>query len=274
MKLAFSTLGCPAWDLDRILEAATRWRFDGVEIRGILDELDLPNSTHFEPGTRRETKRRFDDLGIEIACISCSTHLCCSDPEDRMQQIEDGRANVALAADVGSPLVRVFGGRIPKGVSRTEGNKRAADVLAELGNFALGHGVTVVLETHDDFIASLDVAAVLKLANSSGAAALWDVNHPYRMKGESPETTVQSLRGSIKHVHVKDSIAGQKGHTLVGEGELPLKEIVRLLNHARYKGYLSFEWEKRWNPTIQEPEIAFPHYADTMRKLLAEVEDA
>jgi hypothetical protein len=36
-----------------------------------------------------------------------------------------------------------------------------------------------------------------------------------------------------------------------------------------YKGYYCFEWEKRWIPGIEDPEVAFPHYAKTMRSYLA-----
>ena len=37
-----------------------------------------------------------------------------------------------------------------------------------------------------------------------------------------------------------------------------------------YKGYYSFEWEKRWHPEIEDPEVAFPHFAETMRRYLGE----
>ena len=32
----------------------------------------------------------------------------------------------------------------------------------------------------------------------------------------------------------------------------------------------SFEWEKRWHPEIEDPEIAIPHYAKVMREYLTE----
>lgn len=36
------------------------------------------------------------------------------------------------------------------------------------------------------------------------------------------------------------------------------------------QGYYCFEWEKRWHPGIDEPGVAFPHYAKTMRQYPAE----
>jgi hypothetical protein len=45
---------------------------------------------------------------------------------------------------------------------------------------------------------------------------------------------------------------------------------VRVLAKNGYKGYYCFEWEKRWHPEVEEPEVAFPHYAKTMRDYLAD----
>jgi hypothetical protein len=42
-----------------------------------------------------------------------------------------------------------------------------------------------------------------------------------------------------------------------------------VLAKGGYRGYYCLEWEKRWHPEIEEPEIAFPHYAKVMREYLA-----
>jgi predicted xylose isomerase-like sugar epimerase len=49
-----------------------------------------------------------------------------------------------------------------------------------------------------------------------------------------------------------------------------MKEQVRVLAGGGYKGYYSFEWEKKWHPEIEEPDVAFPHYARTMTGYLKE----
>ena len=48
-----------------------------------------------------------------------------------------------------------------------------------------------------------------------------------------------------------------------------MKEQVRVLAAAGYEGLYGFEWEKKWHPEIEEPEVAFPHYAKTMAGYLA-----
>ena len=52
-------------------------------------------------------------------------------------------------------------------------------------------------------------------------------------------------------------------------GEVPVKEQVAVLAKNGYKGFYCFEWEKKWHPEIEEPEVAFPHYAKTMAEYLA-----
>jgi len=58
-------------------------------------------------------------------------------------------------------------------------------------------------------------------------------------------------------------------YVLLGTGEVPVKEQVRVLAGAGYKGYYCFEWEKKWHPEIEEPEVAFPQYAKTMAEYLS-----
>jgi fatty-acyl-CoA synthase len=51
MKLAFSTLGCPHWELERIAQAARAYGYAAVELRAIAGDLDLLNRPEFQPGT-------------------------------------------------------------------------------------------------------------------------------------------------------------------------------------------------------------------------------
>lgn len=41
-------------------------------------------------------------------------------------------------------------------------------------------------------------------------------------------------------------------YTWLGDGKLPVGEIVSLLEENGYDGYLSLEWEKEWRPEIRD----------------------
>ena len=56
----------------------------------------------------------------------------------------------------------------------------------------------------------------------------------------------------------------ERRYVLTGEGAVPVRETVRVLRNGGYKGYFCYEWEKKWHPEIEEPEVAFPHFARVM----------
>jgi hypothetical protein len=54
--------------------------------------------------------------------------------------------------------------------------------------------------------------------------------------------------------------AGRR-YVLTGTGEVPVRRQVEVLAQSGYRGLYSFEWEKRWHPEIEEPEIAIAQFA-------------
>ncbi|MCY4118060.1 MAG: TIM barrel protein [Caldilineaceae bacterium] len=110
-----------------------------------------------------------------------------------------------------------------------------AGSLAEAAPDAERHGVTICLEAHDAFCRSEEVASVLRQVDSPYVKAVWDVHHPYRM----------------------------------GECEVPCREILDLLAARGYNGFICAEWEKKWHPEIEEPEIALPQHARVLREWMA-----
>jgi sugar phosphate isomerase/epimerase len=265
MKLSFSTLGCPEWSLDQIIAAARESGYDGVEWRGYQADMELPKAAIFTPEARDETRQRFRDSGLEFACLGSSVRLADPAPEARRREKASFTGYAELARYLGCPFVRVFGGNLPSGTDRAAALPSMAAFLRELGEIAAANGVTLVLETHDDFSSGVQVADLLQQTDHPSVGALWDLHHPYR-QGEAPETTAQVLAPFLRHTHVKDSRDGR--YCLIGEGDVPLARMIGLLREHGYNGWISLEWEKRWHPEIAPPEEVFPQYPRVLRSLL------
>jgi sugar phosphate isomerase/epimerase len=249
--LAFSTLGCPGWDLEQILSGARVSGYGAVELRGYLDAIDVTLAGPFLPERRAETRSRFADSGIAICCIGSSATVGKGDAE-----LPHLRACAELARDLACPYVRIFGGK------RTP---ESPETLRAFGDIAAQHGIALVLETHDDFSTGASVASLLAEAAHPDVFALWDLHHPLRL-GESPDETFAAIGAATRHVHVKDGLPG--GYTLLGDGDVPVKAMLDLLLASGYTGAISLEWEKRWHPELPGPEVAFPQYAAGLRALL------
>ncbi len=52
---------------------------------------------------------------------------------------------------------------------------------------------------------------------------------------------------------------------------MPVKRQIAALAKIGYRGFYSFEWEKRWHAEIEEPEVAFAQYASVAAGYLKDV---
>ena len=260
-KLAFSTLGCPAWTIEQAGEAARRLGYEGVEIR-LLDGEIIP--ADLDAAGRARVKKALAGLGIPSVGTSC--RFTSPEPEERTKSRGDAERYLDLAAELGAESIRVFGGNLAPGDSLETGTGRIAESLNLLAPAAERAGVKIALETHDAMSAGQAVADVLAHVPSSWVGALWDSHHPYRM-GESPERTYGLLEGRILSTHVKDARReGDKWQLLpLGEGEVPVREMLQTLRVNGWSGWVTVEWEKKWHPELADPEVAFPQHMTVLR---------
>jgi len=270
LPLAFSTLGCPAWELSKILDFARANGFAAVELRGLMGNLDLPSRPEFAPDRIAETKKQIADHGIKIACVSSSTELHEPDTTKREKGIADAIRFIDLASALGAPNVRVFGNKLDG--PREEILTRVSSGMHQLGEYAGPRGVTVIIESHGDFVDSPTLKEVLTRASSSHVGLLWDAHHTFVDGHEQPEHTVAALGHWIRHTHLKDSVAAgkERKYVLTGKGDVPVERQVQALRKVDYQGFYCFEWEKVWHPDLIEPEVAFPDYVRVMTGYMKE----
>lgn len=275
MKFAFSTLACPRWSVEQVVENAVNMGYNGVEWRLLDGKIIDPVDDH-EKVVNAVAACRTNDLDVCALDTSCTFNH--ADPEVRTKQIADLLHWIRLAQEVRVPILRVFGGVVQQKSSpqpsHDEVNAWVADSLHQVASEAERASVTVALETHDAFSSARRVANVLQAVNSNAIAALWDSHHPYRI-GETVEDVVDALQGRIAHVHVKDARRDSADNTLwqltlMGEGEVPVLEQLQMLMQRGYTGYVSVEWEKHWHPELAEPEIALPQHIVWLKQCIAQ----
>ena len=272
LPLGFSTLGCPKWPWLTILDFAADHQFAAVELRGILENMDLTQVPELAPERIGEAKNQLAARGLSISCLGASANMHDLDPVKHAAQLDEARRFIDLAHALGAPYVRVFGNEYVKGVPRDQMLAHIAGALRGLGEYAGGKNVTVLIESHGDFTDSPSLLELLERANSPRVALLWDAHHTYVSGKEQPEVTVAKLGRYIRHTHLKDSVAAgdDRRYVLTGTGDVPVKRQIAALAKIGYKGIYSFEWEKRWHPEIDEPEIAIEQYASVATQYMLE----
>lgn len=265
MKIAFSTLGCPDFSWSEIYSMAKDFGFDGIEIRGLGDEIFAVNAKPFTESQLPETAKKLAELRLEIPCFSSG--CCLKFAENAQKNHEEIVQYINLASKLGTPYVRVLGDLEPQPNGDVDDNV-VLDALKKLVPIAEEKGVTLLIETNGVYSDTARLCKLLDGVASDAVAALWDAHHPYRFAGETPGKTVQNLGAYIKYVHIKDSVVenGTVRYRMMGEGDLPIDDIMLALRSINYDGYVSLEWVKRWAADLDDAGVVFPNFANYMSR--------
>ena len=269
IKLAFSTLGCPQWELPEVARAAREYGYEGVELRALGGSLDLLSRPEFRPAEVARTRERLAAEGLEVCCVDTSCNFHSADEAERREQEEAAVRHCELAAALGAPLIRVFPDLVQEGSTFEETRDRIAESLRRVAGRAPA-GVRVGLETHGDFAAGRASAEVIRLADHPSLCIIWDAANSFSA-GESIEDSAAAVAPYLAHVHLRDARPMGKEHwtpVLAGRGLVPFGKVAAALKRLGYDGFVSFEWEKYWHPEIEEPEVSLPDFAGAMRGAL------
>ncbi|WP_345624261.1 sugar phosphate isomerase/epimerase family protein [Streptomyces ziwulingensis] len=240
MKLAFSTLGVPGMPVTDVLRLATEHGWHGVELRAHPEEPVHPG---LSPAERAAVAAEFKAAGVEVLSVAGYARIAA--PGDDGPVLDEIRALLGLARDLGAPYIRVFpGGDADQ--SPEEADETAARRLGTAAEDATEAGVRILLETHDSHRTGADAMRVLGLVGHLQAGALWDVMHTW-LGGEQPAESFAALSPHLGYVQVKDIASAEDTTPLaLGAGVLPLTECVDLLARHHWDGWLCWEYEKRW----------------------------
>jgi Sugar phosphate isomerases/epimerases len=267
--LAFSTLGCPDWSFEKIIDYAVQYGYKGIEIRGIQRELDLTKCKEFNTDANRSgTLKLMKEKDLHFVDLGSSANMHFADAAVRKKNLDEAKRFIDLAQQINCPYIRVFPNSLPKDQDRNATMELIAKGLLELGDYANGSNVTVLTETHGDLLNSEDIKKVMELAEHKHVGLVWDVANMWTVTKESPAVVHKKLKKYIYHTHIKDAkvVDGKVQYTFLGQGEVPIFEAIDALSKGGYKGYYCFEWEKLWHPEIAEPELSFADYSKVMKQ--------
>ncbi|MBK35531.1 MAG: hypothetical protein CME26_08395 [Gemmatimonadetes bacterium] len=242
VKLSTMTSVCPDWTVDEIVEGMLKHGYEGLEPRvgwGHKAGLELDSSSSDRDGARA----KLEAAGLRVCCVATGARFATEDSSELAGYIEEAKKGIDLAADLGAPVVRTFGGQRGKGQLLGIIN-RTAEAYKQVMDHAAERGVTVMLETHDEWCVSAQVRAVVERVNHPNMAVLWDFMHTQRFM-ERTEETMATIGSLTRHIHAHDGRYRENGTALdtvdLGQGELDHETPLRLLNEIGYDGYFSVE---------------------------------
>ena len=283
MKIAFTTLACPDWNFAKILDEAQRLGYQGIEIRGLDNEMRADRMPMFSAENAAATKGILKEKGIKIAGFGSSVKF--HNDAEYAASIQEGRLAVDVCERMDIPGLRVFGDNLPAvagaGVGNGDGSggdgsrarvlKQICTGLRTLCEYARGKGIGIWLEIHGDFNTLDNILPIVDgVKDLPEFGILWDIGNSDASYGGNWREFYAGIKPYVRHVHIKDHTRTGNVFTYCqpGEGETPLADIIKTLRREGYDGWYSFEWEKKWHPEIAGPEVVLPGYIEFMKKLL------
>ena len=253
MNLSFSTRGWGDLSWEEMLQEAVDMKFGGVEVYNLFKFPELTDrGGPFHAHKVAATIRQLRDLKLKIPCFDTSVDLS-SDPE--------------AVTILTSMLENAKNAQVPYVVAcaLTENEELVGENLEKLLSVAEEKGVSLLLKTSGIYADTARLRSMLESFASDWLGALWDMHHPYRDFGESADATIKNLGTYVKHVHLRDS-DDNGDYQLIGEGNMPIAEMMRALGSINYDGFISLEWKPEWMEDLQDREIIFPYYANYMSR--------
>ena len=222
MKIAFSTKHVVKNSFLELCNTASDYGYDGFEIYDAENEKSSHTDSIFNGSAMADSKRKLVNRHIEVSAISYP-QIINGDTD-----VEDMKKHVIYASQIGTGIVIRVEKLPPFDVF--------GKVLAPVIKCAEENGVKILLETYGDLSATEKVLEVINYFGSIALNVCWNVRETYFTAGESADTTIQTLGAYIKYVRLGDRKDG--ANVLVGDGELPVKDVMSALRSLNYKGFV------------------------------------
>ncbi len=259
MKLSFSTKGWHNSTFDDFCEIANDLKFQGIELHNIHNKLFTDKDGAFHDYAAAKTVRKLYEKKLSIPCIDTICNLADSNSESEIIREIDKCIEIASNLHIKHVRVKAYGKEDYNFVSK---------IIEKMLPEAEEKNIVILVETSGIFANTAKLCELLDSFAHDNLAALWDMYATYFDADETPETTIKNLGAYVKHVHIKDAVKTEKGNEfcLIGEGEMPIEDMMLGLRSINFDGFVSLEWTPDWCKELDDMEIIFSHFVNYMKQ--------
>jgi len=199
--------------------------------------------------------------GLKVAAYTCGADFISGSDGDPAKEVERLKTCVDVAATIGARNMRHDSTYGAGGLTYIQAVKKMAPYVRELTEYAETKFVRTMTENHGHFMQeSYRMEYLISEVDHPNYGALIDIGN-FICADEDPVIAVSRLAPFAFHVHAKDfkykkfdggepeqgwgntrggnMIAG----TIVGNGDMPVTQCLRILKSAGYEGALGLEFE-------------------------------
>ena len=263
MKLSFSTKGWHDNSFSTFLDIANDLHFEGIELHNIHNAFFQEKGGAFYDYAAAATVRNLFERKLSIPCIDSVCDL--ADPYTEKETLFELRKCLEIASNLKIPCVRV---KARDSIDREGALRQVKRILERILPEAEDLKISLIIETTGLFCKTAELRDILEFFASDYLAALWNMAATYFGSDETPGKIIANLGAYVRHVHVNDGIRTDHGveHCLIGEGEVPIADMMLALRSVNYDGFFSLVWNPEWCEELDDMEIIFTQFVNYMKQ--------
>ncbi len=262
MKFSFSTKGWHHSRFEDFCRIAQDLHFEGIELHNIHNRLFTDKDGAFHDYAAAATLRRLYEQKLTLPCIDAIGDI--ADEVAREDCLTEIRQCMEIARNLKIPYVRVR--------AEATDDDKAVDTIYALLEALLPEaediGVCILVETAGLFCSTAKLRDLLDRFACDHIAALWNLSAAFFGAGEDPDDIIKNLGIYIRHVHINDAIKenNEVTYCLLGEGALPIADMMLALRSVNYDGFISLVWNPAWCEELDDMEIIFAQFVNYMKQ--------
>ena len=196
-----------------------------------------------------ELRRRAYLSGVQLCGTAVGNTWTDGPGPQRDEQIAYVKRWTDLSAVMGAPHIRVFAGKLPKGMSEEEALKNCASAYQECLDYAATKGVFLGLENHGGIVERPEnLLTLVNGAQSEWAGINFDSGN---FRTEDPYGDLEKIAPYAVNVQLKLDIKKPDGTTEASD----VDRVLDILRQANYQGWFTLEYERDDDPFTEVPKV-------------------
>ncbi len=254
MKLSYSSRGWEQLSWEDMLSTALEMRFSGIELYNAHKNASLTGKGGaLHRYNVAATARELADRRLSIACMDSNCDLSSAGCIDELSDL------IAIASQVRAKYVGCYASR--------DDQQMICENIDRLLPICADERVALLIKTTGPYANSERLSDLLNHFACDELGVIWDMHHTFREHGEAAADMIKNLGAYVRHVHLRDSDS-DGSYNLIGEGTLPVEDLMRALSSINYDGFISLVWKPEWMDDLQDREIIFPHFVNYVNRFV------
>jgi sugar phosphate isomerase/epimerase len=186
--------------------------------------------------------------GVQFSGAACGMSMVQADAAKRAETLPEIKKWVDVTAALGAPHLRIFGGKLPPGVTLQQSIDWVVETMKAACDYSGAKGITLGVEDHSGVTQRADICLeIMHRVNSPYAGINLDITHFVPTATEDAYAQIEACIPYATNTHIRDKF---------DDGSpIDLDRVWRLFAQAGFKGFMSAEYEDKEDAATGVPKL-------------------